>query len=330
MPSLNEVMQNARDFLDVAEGMDEAGINRAFKRQARFHHSDKKTGSTKAFQRLNAAKELLIGGLLFGSIDLKNNYLMAWAAHEEAVREAVREQLVHACWLDIHANLMAHVREVASTLEPVAKRPRLAPEDSEEELEVLRSGEESDGEYNPLNYPARDERAASRDENDLSRPENMDFNDELVKAAAGFVPIEQNVEAAEEAAEEGGEQAEMDEEERETYKFVHDLFETSFKQTFRLCEPSEWPKGLAAWKTRTLVAKMKARGTWPAPLPYQLPNAYARKFIKGAFSDFDNSALNFYLRRRFRGVAGAKCLWKSCGRQVCSQPPSFKCFAERA
>ena len=72
MPSLNEVMQNARDFLDVAEGMDEAGINRAFKRQALFHHSDRKNGSTKAFQRLNAAKELLIGELLFGSIDRKN------------------------------------------------------------------------------------------------------------------------------------------------------------------------------------------------------------------------------------------------------------------
>jgi len=117
-------------------------------------------------------------------------------------------------------------------------------------------------------------------------------------------------------------------EEAETYEFVKRHFETVFHQTFRLCAPSEWPKGQKPWKTPNLVEKMKVRGTWQSITKQQLPNAYARKFIKGANSVFDNSALNFYLRRRFRGTKGAKNLTANDGKEISKQTPSFTCFVE--
>lgn len=64
-----------------------------------------------------------------------------------------------------------------------------AAREAAEEAELEGIGSELDEEYDPLKHPARDERAASRDEKDPSRPENMDFEAER-QAAAGFVPIE--------------------------------------------------------------------------------------------------------------------------------------------
>ena len=78
-------VQDARDFMGLAEGLDESHVMQAFKREALLHHPDRTTGSTAAFQRLLAGKVLLLAQGDDERLQAIQSYEAAAASHH--VRE---------------------------------------------------------------------------------------------------------------------------------------------------------------------------------------------------------------------------------------------------